>query len=149
MWNNMKIEDLKVGDTLTTKSYTTITQDKIQKFADATGDRQWIHLDTERCLKQSPFKTTIAHGFLSVSLMPESFAHCIKIDASKTTMINYGMDNLRFIEAVRVNDEIKYSFTLESIEQKESGSLYKFNGQVDIKNRTKPALAGSFLSLIL
>lgn len=145
----MQIEELKVGDTLSTTTYTKITQAQIQQFADATGDHQWIHLDSQRCLKDSPFKSTIAHGFLSVSLMPKLFAECVQIDASKTTMINYGMDNLRFIEAVRVNDEIKYTFTLASIEQKTSGKLYKFNGQADIKNRDKPALIGSFLSLVL
>ena len=145
----MKIDQLTIGVRLENEQFFTVTQEQINQFAEATGDHQWIHLDAERCAQFSPYKSTIAHGFLTVSLMPKMFAECLEIDESKTTMINYGMDQLRFIEAVRVNDEIKYCFTLENIEKKPHGDLYKFNGQVLIKGREKPALIGVFLSLIL
>lgn len=145
----MKIDQLSIGVRLENKQFFAITQEQINQFAEATGDHQWIHLDAERCAKFSPYKSTIAHGFLTVSLMPKMFAECLEVDESKTTMINYGMDQLRFIEAVRVNDEIKYSFTLESIDKKPHGDLYKFSGQVLIKGREKPALIGTFLSLVL
>lgn len=145
----MNITQMQVGDSLSGEEFHQIDQAQIQQFADATGDHQWIHLDSERCKTQSPFKTTIAHGFLTLSLMPKMFAECVSVDAQKTTMINYGMDSLRFIEAVRVNDEIKYAFTLVDIESKDLGKLYKFEGKVTIKGRDKPALIGTFLSLVI
>ena len=145
----MRIEALKIGDELTSKDYVCISQAQIQAFADATGDHQWIHLDKKKCQDLSPYQTTIAHGFLTVSLMPQFFTECLTVDANTTTMINYGVDNLRFIEAVRSDDEIKYVFTLRDIEQKQNGKLYKFEAYVDIKGREKPALVGTFLSLIL
>lgn len=145
----MNITQLSVGDAIENKNYVQITQQQINDFAVATGDHQWIHLDVEKCEKFSPYKTTIAHGFLTVSLMPQLFADSITIDPKTTTMINYGLDNLRFIEAVRVNDEIKYKFSLVEIENKSTGQLYKFAGEVLIKGREKPALIGTFMTLII
>lgn len=145
----MEITQLLVGQQLESPDYHVVTQDQINQFAEATGDHQWIHLDEARCAKFSPYKTTIAHGFLTVSLMPKMFAQCIEVNPKTTTMINYGMDTLRFVEAVRVNDSIKYVFSLVNIEDKPQGKLYKFEGQVVIKGRDKPALIGSFLSLII
>lgn len=140
---------MQVGDSVSGEDFHQINQAQIQQFADSTGDHQWIHLDVERCKTDSPYKTPIAHGFLTLSLMPKMFANCVSVDPSITTMINYGMDSLRFIEAVRVDDEIKYAFTLVDIENKDIGKLYKFEGKVLIKGREKPALVGTFLSLIM
>lgn len=145
----MDITELTVGSSHESPSFHCVTQQQIQQFADSTGDHQWIHLDEAKCKTLSPYKTTIAHGFLTLSLMPEMFAQCIDINPATTTMINYGMDSLRFIEAVRVNDNIKYMFTLVNIESKAMGDLYKFEGKVLIEGRPKPALIGSFLSLVI
>ncbi|MFW8589943.1 MaoC/PaaZ C-terminal domain-containing protein [Glaciecola sp. 2405UD65-10] len=145
----MNITQLSVGDAIENEDYLQITQAQINDFAVATGDHQWIHLDAEKCAKFSPYKSTIAHGFLTVSLMPKLFADSITVDPKTTTMINYGLDNLRFIEAVRVNDEIKYKFSLVEIESKSTGNLYKFAGEVLIKGRDKPALIGTFMTLII
>jgi acyl dehydratase len=143
------ITQLSLGSTHETPNFHKVTQQQIQDFADATGDHQWIHIDTERCKKFSPYKTTIAHGFLTLSLMPKMFVQCIDINPNTTSTINYGMDTLRFIEAVRVNDNIKYMFTLTNIEKKPMGELYTFEGKVIIEGRDKPALVGSFLSLVI
>jgi len=145
----MDITELTLGSTHESESFHRITQQQIQQFADATGDHQWIHLDEEKCKKLSPYQTTIAHGFLTLSLMPQMFAQAVDVNPKKTTMINYGMDSLRFLEAVRVNDKIKYNFTLVSIDKKPIGDLYKFEGKVIIEGREKPALIGSFLTLIM
>ena len=145
----MDIMHLAVGSTHESPNLHRVTQEQIQNFADATGDHQWIHLDSEKCAKLSPYKTTIAHGFLTLSLMPQMFAEAIVVNPQTTTMINYGMDSLRFIEAVRVNDKIKYVFTLVNIENKSTGNLYKFEGKVLIEGRQKPALIGTFLTLVL
>ncbi len=145
----MDIFELSVGDILECRDYHKVTQQQIDQFANATGDKQWIHIDVERCKTQSPFKTTIAHGFLTLSIMPQMYASCVTVDPETTTLINYGMDSLRFIEPVCVNDEIKYLFELINIESKAMGQVYKFKGTVLIKGKDKPALIGEFLSLVI
>lgn len=145
----MNISLLNVNDTLASEQWYQITQEKVNAFAEVTEDFQWIHIDQERCVKESPFKTTIAHGFLTAALMPKMFADVVSIDPSKHTMLNYGIDSLRYLEPVRVLDEIKFTFSLSSIESKAMGKLYRFTTQVDIKGRKKPALVGEFLMLLL
>lgn len=145
----MDITELTVGSSHENPDFHCVTQKQIQQFADSTGDHQWIHLDEAKCKELSPYKTTIAHGFLTLSLMPKMFAQSVHVNPATTTMINYGMDSLRFIEAVRVNDRIKYMFTLVNIENKDTGDLYKFEAKVIIEGRAKPALVGSFLSLVI
>ncbi|GBL03215.1 MaoC family dehydratase [Glaciecola sp. KUL10] len=145
----MKFSDLTLGQIVESDQWLVISQEMIQMFADATGDHQWIHLDQERCKNESPFKTTIAHGFLTTSLMPKCFGELITIDPSRQTLLNYGVDSLRFLESVRVDDAIKYRFELIEIEQKPNGKLHKVKATVLIKGREKPALVGVFLSLLI
>jgi acyl dehydratase len=145
----MNISLLNVNDTLASEHWYQITQEKVNAFAEVTEDFQWIHIDQERCAEESPFRTTIAHGFLTAALMPKMFAAVVSIDPSKHTMLNYGIDSLRYLEPVRVFDEIKFKFVLSSIEAKTMGKLYRFTTQVDIKGREKPALVGEFLMLLI
>lgn len=145
----MNISTLNIGDSLSTPEWFQVTQQMINEFAEVTGDYQWIHLDQARCQSESPFKTTIAHGFLTAALMPQMFAKCVSIDASKFTMLNYGIDALRYLESVRVNDNIRFAFSLTDIETKPTGRLHKFNTKVEIEGRDKPALVGDFLMLLL
>ena len=88
----MDINDLTIESSHETPSFQTITQEQIQQFADATGDHQWIHVDEAKCKELSPHKSTIAHGFLTLSLMPKMFEQCVEVNQSTTTMINYGID---------------------------------------------------------
>ncbi len=145
----MDIKSINIGEKLSSKDSIKVTQSMINQFADCTGDHQWIHTQPDKCSEHSPYKTTIAHGFLSLSLMPKLFSSVLEFDEKTTTLINYGMDSLRFIEAVRVNDEVSYSCKLIEKEQKSSGVLYKFEGSVTIVGRDKPALIGVFLTLVL
>lgn len=145
----MEFSQLTVGDDLPETTWFQITQQKINEFAVATGDHQWIHIDQERCAKESPFGTTIAHGFLSASLMPMMFEQVITVDPKQNTMLNYGIDSLRFLEPVRVDDFIKYQFKVAEIEQKPTGRLFKVAAQVDIRGRDKPALVGTFITLLI
>ena len=145
----MEFSKLTVGDELPETTWFQITHQKINEFAVPTGDHQWIHIDQERCAKESPFKTTIAHGFLSASLMPMMFEQVISVDPMKFTMLNYGIDSLRFLEPVRVNDEIRYQFKVADVEDKAMGKLYKVAAQVEIEGREKPALVGTFLTLLI
>ena len=139
--------DLKIGDTLSQAEWITVTQPMINQFADATGDHQWIHLDSERCKNESPFKTTIAHGFLTASLMPKAFAEVIEDSPRIASTINYGIDKLRFLEPVRCNDGVKFQFTVVGIDDKPMGALYKVEATAQLKSCEKPALIGTFLML--
>ena len=139
--------DLKTGDVLSQPQWITVSQEMINQFAEATGDHQWIHLDEARCEKESPFGTTIAHGFLSASLMPKAFAEVIAPSDKVRSMINYGIDKLRFLEPVKSGDAIKYQFKVSEITEKPQGKLFKVEGSCVLKSSGNPALVGSFLML--
>ncbi|MFA3790057.1 MaoC family dehydratase [Aliiglaciecola sp. SL4] len=141
--------NLVEGDELGHTDWITIDQEIINQFADATKDHQWIHVDQERCEKESPFGMPIAHGLLSTALMPNAFYQLIKLNPTKQTLLNYGVDSLRFLEPVRVNDRIRYQVSLDSKTTKSTGVLYRFNTQVEIENREKPAMIGKFLMLLI
>ncbi|MDM7860514.1 MaoC family dehydratase [Alteromonas sp. ASW11-36] len=141
--------DLAIGDALPASDWIPVTQQAIDTFADATGDHQWIHVDPKRCATHSPFKTTIAHGFFSASLMPKAFEGVVTSHPDIASVLNYGINSLRFLEPVRVNDQVRYIFKVASIEQKPTGRLYTFDCAVEIKDREKPALVGQFLMLAI
>lgn len=143
------LNELVSGEALPDSKWITVDQSMIDQFADATRDHQWIHVDPKKCQAQSPFGTTIAHGLLSTSLMPSVFYGLIELDSTSQTLLNYGIDSLRFLEPVRVNDRIRYRNVLHSVEQKPTGSLYRFDCQVEIENREKPAMVGRFLMLLV
>ena len=140
---------MEVGEELSASDWQKISQADIDLFAKATGDHQWIHVDAQRCAKESPFKTTIAHGYLTVTLMPNAFYRMIKADEEHQTTLNYCVENIRFLEPVRVNDEIRFVSTLIKLEQKNSGKLFYFSTEAQIKNRDKPAMVGVFLMLLV
>ena len=149
--NKMKktLLDLAQGDTLPVGDWINITQADINMFAKATHDHQWIHVDPERCAKESPFSTTIAHGYLTVTLMPNSLYQSIQPDPNYPSLLNYGVDKIRFIEPVRVNDRIRFLSTLVKSEQKSSGKLFYFETTAEIEGRQKPAMKGIFLTLLV
>ena len=139
--------DLEVGDVLEQPEWLVVTQDMINQFAEATGDYQWIHLDEQRCQRESPFKTTIAHGFLTASVMPKSFETVLASSDKIASMINYGIDSLRFLEPVKSGDSIKYQFKLVEVTNKPAGRLYKVESTCILASSGKPALVGTFLML--
>jgi acyl dehydratase len=140
--------EIELGEELAPSTWLKIDQERINLFADATGDHQWIHVDPKRCARESPFKTTIAHGYLSVTLMPESFYHMVQLDSASQTVLNYGIDKIRFLEPVRVDDEIRFVSFLASKEKKPLGTLFSFDTQIEIKGRDKPAAVGKFLMIL-
>ncbi|NDV90695.1 MaoC family dehydratase [Alteromonas sp. 345S023] len=139
--------DLQVGDTLEQPQWLVVTQSMIDQFAEATGDHQWIHLDKEKCKRESPFSTTIAHGFLTASLMPKAFSEVLEESDKIASTINYGIDNLRFLEPVKCEDSVKYQFKLVETRVKPAGTLYKVEASCVLKSSGKPALVGTFLML--
>jgi acyl dehydratase len=144
-----KLLALTTGEQLPVGDWISISQADIDMFAKATNDHQWIHVDPQRCEKESPFHTTIAHGYLTVTLMPNSLYQSIEPDPVYQSLLNYGVDKIRFIEPVRVNDKIRFMSTLIKIEQKTSGKLFYFETTAQIEGRDKPAMKGVFLTLLV
>ncbi|OZG73342.1 dehydratase [Hahella sp. CCB-MM4] len=143
------ITELSVGDELGISPWFRVDQERIDAFADVTGDHQWIHVDRIRASQESPFGTTIAHGFLTTTLMPSMFYDMIDIDSETMTLLNYGTDKIRFLEPVRSGDEIRYKIKVEDRQQKASGTLFSFGCEVEIHGREKPAMVAIFLMLLV
>mgnify|MGYP003108963143 CR=1 FL=1 len=125
-----------------------IDQARINKFAEATDDFQFIHVDPERAAKETPFGATIAHGFLTLSLLAYLVPQIQpKIDGIKMG-INYGLDKLRFLQPVKVNSEIRAKIKILSIEEKRPGQyLTKTEVTIEIKGEDKPALIAEWLGM--
>ncbi|WP_297797730.1 MaoC family dehydratase [uncultured Marinobacter sp.] len=117
----------------------TISQDMIQAFADATGDHQWIHVDVERAKREAPWKSPVAHGFLTVSLIPQLNQQLMSVSGTSAS-INYGMNKLRFPAAVRSGSDIRTRVELQSVTKvDEQRTLAAYNTTVEIRGEDKPA----------
>ena len=106
-----------VGQQIGVSEYVELTQERINLFADATLDHQWIHIDTERAKTESPFKSTIAHGYLTLSMLPHLWNQIIEVNNLKM-MINYGMDKMKFGQAVLSGQSIRLVASLHSLANK-------------------------------
>ena len=104
-----------LGKNIGVSDYVELTQERINMFADATLDHQWIHVDQERAKTESPFKTTIAHGYLTLSMLPYLWNQIIEVNNLKM-MVNYGMDKMKFGQAVKSGESIRLVADLHSIE---------------------------------
>lgn len=134
-----------VGQEISISEWIHVEQDRIDLFADATGDHQYIHVDAERAA-ETPFGTTIAHGFLSLSLLA-SMNGGLKLENS-VMGINYGLDKVRFLNPVKVGAKIRGRFTLVSAEEKKPlHFLLKHNVVVEIEGEEKPALIADWLGM--
>ena len=136
-----------IGEEVGISEWLLVDQERINQFADATGDHQYIHVDSERAA-QTPFATTIAHGFLTMSLMVlMGYEGSTKLKNS-VMGINYGFDKLRFINPVKVNSKIRGRFRLISAEEKNTNQwLLKHNITVEIAGEEKPALVAEWLGM--
>ena len=125
-----------------------IDQPRIDQFADATEDRQFIHVDPAGAA-QTPFGGTIAHGFLSLSMLSRMAAEAMLIPDSAKLALNYGLDRVRFISPVRSGKRIRGRFRLDSVEEKAPGQLlFRHTVTVEIEGEEKPALTAEWLGLI-
>lgn len=127
-----------VGQELGVSEYLQITQKQINEFADATLDHQWIHTDPERAKVESPFKSTIAHGYLTLSVLPHLWNQILEVENIKS-MINYGIKDLRFNEPVLVNDEVRLKVTLQSAVNLRGVVKAEMKARLEIKGKKKPA----------
>jgi acyl dehydratase len=135
------------GENLGQSAWHEITQDQVNAFADATGDHQWIHVDLERAAA-GPFGTTIAHGYLTVSMLPIFMTEIFQIE--KLTMgINYGLDRVRFPSPVPVGSKIRADATLTDVKQTHLGSLARIRIVVEIEGQSKSACVADTLSLFV
>jgi acyl dehydratase len=139
----------RVGEEIGVSSWLMIDQERIDAFADATEDRQFIHVDPAAAA-QSPFGGTIAHGFLSLSLLSRMGAETMLLPDATKMAINYGLDRVRFLAPVRSGKRVRGRFTLDSVEEKGPGQiLMRHSVTVEIEGEDKPALSAVWLALIV
>jgi acyl dehydratase len=122
-----------------------VTQDRIQKFADATEDRQWIHLDPERAQRESPFGGTIAHGFLTLSLLSHWMKEAIQIRSGVAMSVNYGLNKVRFPSAVRAGSKVRARVTLLSAKESPEFVDATFVIHVESESSEKPCCVAEWL----
>jgi acyl dehydratase len=133
-----------LGQALGDSDWLQIDQDRINQFADATGDHQWIHVDVERA-KQGPFGAPIAHGFLTMSLIPALTGGLLKVEGVKMA-INYGSNRVRFPSPVRVGSRVKASVKNDSIEDVPGGIQVVNEVTISIEGQEKPALVAEIVT---
>jgi acyl dehydratase len=132
---------------LTPSEWYHVTQEKINKFADATSDHQWIHVNEERAKKEMPDGKTIAHGYYMVSLLPKLAAQNAEIKNTSRTL-NYGSDKVRFINMVKVGSYVRLNRTIISCEEMKNGGFRVVNRcELEIKDESKPAFVAETISL--
>jgi len=121
-----------------------VSQERINQFAEATEDRQWIHLDRERAERESPFKTTIAHGFLTLSLLSALAQRALSVGGVRMG-INYGLNRVRFVSPVRADARMRGRFTLATVEEIKGGVQTTWNVTVECENSDKPCCVAEWL----
>lgn len=128
-----------VGEELGVSDYHKITQEQINIFAEATLDYQWIHLDVDRAKKESPYKNTIAHGYLNLSILPYLWGQVIEVNNIKL-MVNYGIEKLKFNQPVLVGSEVRIRAELNSLKDLRGVTKAEIDVSLEIKGNNKPAL---------
>lgn len=134
-----RLSDLKaqLGQEIAISDWITVTQERINQFAEATGDHQWIHVDPVRA-KASPFGCTIAHGYLTLSLLPAFSEPAIQMKSVKMGL-NYGCNKVRFTNPVKVNSRVRGRFNLKAFEAIEGGAQVTMLVTIEIEGQEKPA----------
>ncbi|MFD5159347.1 MaoC family dehydratase [Streptomyces hawaiiensis] len=140
------LDELKklAGGDLGTSEWIEVTQERIDTFADATGDHQWIHVDPERA-KEGPFGAPIAHGYLTLSLFIPLFTELLDVQGV-TTKVNYGLNKVRFPSPVKVGSRIRLTAKLAEVEEVPGGVQITVEGAIEIEGAAKPAAVLQSLS---
>jgi acyl dehydratase len=137
-----------VGEEFGPSEWVTIDQKRIQMFADATGDHQWIHVDEERCKREMPGGKTIAHGLLTLSLLPALTGSFFKIEGS-TRIFNYGANKIRFMDMVACGSRVRvHQKVLKVLPFRNGGFFLTSEMSVEIEGQEKPALIAESIALI-
>ncbi|HEV8144961.1 MAG TPA: MaoC family dehydratase [Bryobacteraceae bacterium] len=141
------IDELKtlVGQELGASEWHVVTQEQIDKFAEVTGDNQWIHVDAERAKRESPYGAPIAHGFLTMSLLSGLTKEAVDIRGDYKMKINYGFNRLRFTGGVPAGSRVRAKYALTSVKDVEGGVEIAWGVTVEVEGQTKPALVAEWL----
>ena len=139
--NNYEDFAAMLGTNLGISDYVELTQERINLFADATLDHQWIHVNPEKAAVESPFKTTIAHGYLTLSMLPHLWNQIIEVNNLKM-MVNYGMDKMKFGQAVKSGESIRLVADLQAIANLRGTVKAEIKFSIEIKDQKKKALEG-------
>ena len=134
-----------VGQQVATSDWMDISQQRINQFADATGDHQWIHIDTERAAKESPFGTTIAHGFLTLSLIPMMMENAIRLSYVRMG-INYGLNKVRFPSPVPVGSKVRGHLKLLAVDNIPDGVQMCWEVSIEREGSDKPVCVAESLA---
>lgn len=136
---------MMVGREFTSAHWLTITQDRIQTFAEVTNDLQWIHVDPERAQRESPYRSTVAHGFLTLSLLSHFMSDAIAVQGKSFFAVNYGLEKVRFPAPVRVGEEIGARFQLRSLTDVVGGLHAVYVVKVEVRNSPKPCCVAEWI----
>ena len=141
------LEELRslIGQEVAVGEWFEITQDRIDLFADATGDHQWIHVDVERAKTESPFGTTIAHGFLTLSLISQFASQAVKLAFPIKMGINYGLNRVRFVSPVPAGSTLRARLTLQSLEEIPGGQQLAWAITIEREGSEKPSCVAEWL----
>ena len=133
-----------IGTEVAVSDWIEITQQRVNTFADATSDHQWIHVDVERCKRESPFGGPVAHGFLTLSLLPAMFENAIRMLDVKMAL-NYGLNKVRFPAPVPVGSRLRVRLTLASVEEIEGGAQLVWSVAVECEGSPRPVCVAEFV----
>jgi acyl dehydratase len=142
--NPQSLKEL-VGREIGVSEWFRVTQERIQKFAEATEDRQWIHLDSVRASAESPYGTTIAHGFLTLSLISHLLKEVIEISSGVRLAVNYGLNRVRFPAAVRDDSRIRTRVILLALKELDDSAEAIFSVTVEIEHSDKPGCVAEWI----
>jgi acyl dehydratase len=132
------------GTEVAVSDWIEVTQERINTFADATQDNQWIHVDPERCARESPFGRPVAHGFLTLSLLPVMFENAVRM-LDVRMVLNYGLNKVRFPAPVPVDSRMRARMTLSSVEEIEGGAQLVWAVVVECEGMPKPVCIAEFV----
>ena len=133
-----------IGSEVALSDWIDITQQRIDTFAEATLDRQWIHVDAERCARESPFGVPVAHGFLTLALLPAMFENALRM-ADVKLALNYGLDKVRFPAPVPVNSRLRARLTLASVDAFAGGEQLVWSVIVECEGTERPVCVAQFV----
>jgi acyl dehydratase len=143
-FGNLEELAAKVGQEVVVSDWLEVTQERINQFADATGDYQWIHVDVERARRESPFGTTIAHGFLTLSLLSHFLNNSLEFGNSKMG-VNYGCNRLRFTAPVKAGSRLRARFKLKEFQRIEGGVQMIWDVAMECEGQQKPVLVAEWV----
>lgn len=141
------IQDAKarVGQEIGVSNWMLIEQERVNAFAQVTGDQQWIHVDVERATRESPFGGPIVHGYLTLSLLAKFAQECIHVEGIKLA-VNYGLNRVRFAAPVKVGSRVRAKFVLGAVEEIPGGAQLVWQAVIEIEGGDKPACVAEMVT---